>query len=353
MTFMNGLIGRWKNPYWVPDQATADRIRAAYLQAIDSHEQESSVLWSNVVPSRQRDIHEALIAGGKQLRDLFGRIETTNLYYGVDNICADAIAQFPQRHPEAEPPFDQYIFDKMKTLVEITGCGRTWNPEAVITAPEFQPSTTPEVNEVLSALDIGLSATLAFPNPFRGEIGLHTERGIISYRAVHAIYQAYRLRNLAKLVRGSRSLEIGAGMGRTAFYAGLLGISDYTIIDLPMTLVGQACFLSAAIGLQNVCLFGEPEKSGDAIRLYPPNWLFSHGNSFDVVMNVDSLTEMSRGYADRYIDFIKTNAKAFISINHEINPFTVRDLLPDTIRFPYVLRQGYVEEIFIPAIARP
>jgi hypothetical protein len=331
--------------HWAPTQATADRIRRAYLQALETHEPESSATWADHIPSRQRDVHEALLAGGKRLTEMLGRLETTNLYYGVDHICSDILSQLP---PDV-PPFDRSIFDRIRRLVEITGCGRTWNPEAANGAtPEFQPAVQPEVRDLLSALDRGLPSPPAFPNPFRGEVGLHTERGIISDRAVQAIYQAYRLAELARLLRSaSRFVEIGAGMGRTAFYSNLIGLTDYTIIDLPMTLVGQACFLSATLGEQNICLFGEDEKS-DAIRLYPPQWLFAKDRKFDIAINVDSLTEMSRAYADRYVAFVRAHCRAFISINHEINPFTVRELLPEiALRFPYALRPGYVEEIFL------
>ena len=114
-----------------------------------------------------------------------------------------------------------------------------------------------------------------------------------------------------------------------------------------MAMVGQACFLSATLGANNIWLFGEEEPtSDDAIRPAPPHWLFAGDEHFDLVLNANSLTEMSRSYAERYISFIVKRAEFFLSINHEANEFRVCDLLPGMFRFPYPLRNGYVEEWF-------
>jgi hypothetical protein len=45
-------------------------------------------------------------------------------------------------------------------------------------------------------------------------------------------------------VRGNRCLEIGAGVGRTAYYAHWLGMQDYTIVDLPTALIGQLAVMT-------------------------------------------------------------------------------------------------------------
>ena len=71
--------------------------------------------------------------------------------------------------------------------------------------------------------------------------------------------------------------------------------------------------------------------------------------TFDVVLNVDSLTEMSLPTMESYWRFCRSNADTLLSINHEINPNRVRQLyLSDPAvsvsRFPYWMRRGYVEE---------
>ena len=206
---------------------------------------------------------------------------------------------------------------------------------------------------LLAALDTVVGTKLAFPNPFSGEVGVKTSRGIASLRAVYALYQAARLAQCAKLIGGHRCLEIGAGAGRTEYYCWQFGLRPYTIVDLPMALVGQACFLAATVGPDNIWLFGEDgPRSDDVVRLVPPHWLFAGDEHFDLVLNVDSLTEMSRSYARRYIAFITKRAKFFLSINHESNEFRVYDLLPGMFRFPDPLRTGYVEEWFFKSKVR-
>jgi hypothetical protein len=46
-------------------------------------------------------------------------------------------------------------------------------------------------------------------------------RGVISHRAVQALYQAWRLSQLRAFTKGGKTVEIGAGLGRTAWFASL------------------------------------------------------------------------------------------------------------------------------------
>jgi hypothetical protein len=70
------------------------------------------------------------------------------------------------------------------------------------------------------------------------------------------------------------------------------------------------------------------------------------------VLNVDSITEMDFQHAFDYVQKIRRCAARFLSINHEANPFSAKDLLSKcgartrALRYPYWLRKGYVEEIF-------
>lgn len=53
---------------------------------------------------------------------------------------------------------------------------------------------------------------------------------------------------------------------------------------------------------------------------------------------------MDRAVAENYVAAIKARASTFLSINHESNAFTVRELIGGN-RYPYWLRRGYVEEV--------
>src|SRR5262245_7674150 len=169
-------------------------------------------------------------------------------------------------------------------------------------------------------------------------------------------YQAFRLRRLTS-VHGTRILEIGAGLGRTAYYARRLGLTNYTVVDLPMANVAQASFLGETLGADALVLSGEAPRAG-CIRLLTSEWLLDAGETFDVVLNVDSMTEMDRTFADEYARFIQAHARCFLSINHESNPFRVDDLAAlgtmFSQRFPYLMRDGYTEEVYLnPALLAP
>ena len=148
--------------------------------------------------------------------------------------------------------------------------------------------------------------------------------------------------------RGCSILEIGAGMGRTAFYAREWGLGQYTIVDLPMSNVAQAAFLGAVLGEDAICLTGE-NRSG--IRILTPEWLFATDDRFDIILNTDSLTEMPLETATRYAQIAMDRAGKLLSINHEANDALVHELAPlrgrSLYRSTFWLRPEYVEELFV------
>jgi hypothetical protein len=115
-----------------------------------------------------------------------------------------------------------------------------------------------------------------------------------------------------------------------------------------MTNAAQGYFLGRTLGPEGITLFGETSQ-GHATRILPPSSLEGATETFDVVLNVDSFTEMSPETTDFYWRFCRSNADSLLSINHEINPHRVRELyMRDpavrATRFPYWMRRGYVEE---------
>jgi hypothetical protein len=57
-----------------------------------------------------------------------------------------------------------------------------------------------------------------------------------------------------------------------------------------------------------------------------PPVFYLNGDCFDVVINVDSMTEMRREDAERYLFDVIRGSKSFLSINHEQNSFSVSEL---------------------------
>ena len=176
-------------------------------------------------------------------------------------------------------------------------------------------------------------------------------RAIRQPRSV-ALLQEIRLQELelamGLMPRSGRVLEIGAGLGRTAFFAHQFGVPEYTIVDLPMTGSAQGYFLGRTLGADNVSLGGE--NSTGSVHILPSTDLEALEGRFDLIANIDSFTEMDRETATNYWKFAKAQTNLLYSINHEANHFTVRDIYTeqgdlDVVRTPYWLRKGYVEEI--------
>jgi hypothetical protein len=317
----------------------AARIRNAYRVACQDFKGHGASGWA-WIEGKNADLHASLVDG--DLADLAARLSDprrTDLFFGFDHLCRSLLPADKQVYARQYEPM---IGDMLLRLAESVGATPVWNPESMGTR-----IAATDIDALLDATSSALEVPIDFPNPFTDEFGLASRRGIISIGAIHAVYYASRLRELSR-VYGGRVLEIGPGMGRTAYYARLMGLRDYTTVDLPLGNVAQAVFLGQALPPDAVAMPGEPARP-DQIKIATPSSIA--GNFFDLVFNSDSLPEMDRRHAEAYADEIVGSAKAFLSINHEAGTFNVRDL-PQlenrrVWRSPYWLRQGYVEEFFV------
>lgn len=330
---------------WTPSRDLIRRICRSYRLAVaGTHQDTSSAVWT-MVGSKQTEIHHALLFDDGLTADLLAHPRATNLYYGVDNLAKDI--GLPSNLDEQAAA----LHSELLTLATAVGFHTAYNPQGGGRYPDLSHPPEPSTEAILEALDARIGTRVMFPNPFEGEFGIKTSRGVISNRAIPALHHAIRINEAVRLLPGRRLLEIGAGMGRSVYYASQAGF-QCTVVDLPMTIVGQALFLSASLGEERVWMLGDgPQKPGQ-IRLLPPSHLDKAG-PFDVVLNTDSLTEMAEDVAENYLTFAAAHSKMLISINHEANLFTVHDVsrrhraLVCMARSPYWLRAGYVEEIFV------
>jgi hypothetical protein len=329
---------------WTPSRRLLRRICRAYRLATSGTETDtSSAVWT-MVGSKQTDLHHALLSDDDLAVSMLARPVATNLYYGVDNLAKD-IGLPTNLDGQSDALISMFL-----TLAQAVGSQTVYNPHGGGKYPDLSRPPEPSIEEILTALDARLGTKVTFPNPFEGEVGIVTSRGVASYRAIAAIHQAIRSKE-ASCLSGNRLLEIGAGMGRSVYYASKGGL-QCTIIDLPMTIVGQALFLSATLGEEAVWMLGDEAAKPGQIRLLTPPQMYKAG-SFDVILNADSLTEMAQDVAESYVRFAAKHSKMLISINHEANLFTVQEISrnePNLVcvsRSPYWLRDGYVEEVFM------
>jgi hypothetical protein len=333
--------GETQNPNSAADDAKIiERIRAAYTLALAAQPPRTSSFWEQSFYDLKHDIHEALSEGDpSKAREILRDPRKSDLLFGFE-ILARTIMHWPGGGLP--------VYLELALLAQAIGARRLWNPEYLGANPDYV-ETYPDVEALLKAIDDRIGFCVTFPNPFPGEKGLPTSRGLANIRAVQALYQAWLIAGLVPR-KDSAVLEIGAGSGRTAFYASQLGMTNYTIIDIPMTNVAQANFLARTLGEDRVALYGEREGRS-RIRILPPTAFFGSDDKYDLAINVDSLTEMALDTARSYCSEIKTRAKIFLSINHEYNDFTVREVCDETgfpkgSRHPYWLRRGYLEERF-------
>jgi hypothetical protein len=310
-----------------------DRVRAAYTLAINARTGDIGKIWC-AIGNRQADIHAALMKStNDDLRRIFTDPITTDLYFGVDSLTRTdngqklGDAQFALRS-------SSYRREDLISLARATE-----------TVPADE-SVAFDNEVAFGRLDQVLVQRVQFPSPFLGDIGFQTSRGVATLRAIQALYQTWLLLGLSKS-SSTTVIEIGPGIGRTAYYSFIAGITD--TVDLPMGIVGQACFLGATLGPDKIWFEGEKEAEAPGrIKLLS----LCPDRMFDVAFNADSLTEMPLAVARGYASWINSHAGIFLSINRRQQEFIVGDIAKLEFATSFKshracpLRPDYTEEIF-------
>lgn len=314
-----------------------DRVRSSYKLMLGTAGTKLGRTWKNI-NKRQASVHAALMAGNNnELRKIFADPISSDLFFGMDNLSLSILGR---------------NFDEPRVVeAEIDGARRDlYRLARALRIDHALDSTSFDCEEVLRRIDRLLNQVVEFPNVFRGELGLPTTRGTASYRAIQAIYQAARLVSLLACSNEKSVVEIGPGMGRTAYYAYHAGLTDYTTIDLPMGTVAQACFLGATLGPEKIWMIcDDGQLVTGRIKLLAAGQ--TPNRKFGIALNVDSMTEMPLSAALYYVDWIRRQSQLFLSVNHDRNEFTVKNIATVSLRtanrHPYPMRDGYWEEIFI------
>ncbi len=326
----------------IDDRNLVRRVVESYRAASGTAVGEANSFWLTEFARIKRPDHEILISGNDaSVTRLLRNPAESRLFIGFDELHDHS--GLPEHGISHVISDSGWLYDGLLRIAEAIGARRLTYPERLGPGPR-----TPEVEELLEDLDRAAGFRITFPNPFPGETGLATSRGVASFRAIQSLYQAWRIAELVDTRLAVHVVEIGAGLGRTAFYARQFGVANYTIVDLPLTNVAQAYFLGRVMGPEAISLFDEPPAP---VRILPPAAFFGSTDHYNLAINVDSLTEMGLDTARAYCQALRTRTSTFLSINHEYNPFSVREIYQDlgirsAARMPYWLRRGYVDEIF-------
>jgi hypothetical protein len=329
------------------DHDLVRRIIAAYARSSGSSFYGDVSMWTSI-HEHVRDVHDALVAEDVVTTAELLRDPTTNrLMYGFERFFLGSPTL------EDRQAFADETKDVLVRLAEALALIPVEHPETMH-GDLWRPNIGRPTAEVAALVEGKLALRLGIDPVHGGVTGLDLGGRLLTVRMIGAAYLAYRSRALLPGDRG-RVLEIGAGLGYAALYARQIGITDYTIVDLPLTSVAQAYFLGRMLGPDALVLEGEADAPGsaqaiDAIKIRTPALLADAQDGYDLIVNVNSLTEVGHHLAIEYARYITALAPTFLSINHEADSFTVNELFAEdpslTIdRFPYWLRNGFVEEV--------
>ena len=297
-------------------------------------------VWDKIYNNYHKNIIELIRKDNSLIKVITDDPSTYNLFYGFDGNCKTI--KDNQRFTD-KFEYTTLLADKILSFAEYLGILRYNNSE------KFRVDLIKiKVDSLIDKIEEKIEIKLKFENPFPGETGILTKKGILTSRELQAIYQAYKLKVFFKKKKNIKILEIGGGLGRTAFYSYKFGLRDFTLVDLRIPLLCQFNYLSRALSEKSLN-FNKNNKN--KINLVSPDILFKQNKKFDLVFNSDSFTEIDSLNQKKYVEYIKKNSKYFYSINHESNKNTVRDLLSfknvkNLSRNPYWLRKGYLEEVF-------
>lgn len=329
----------------VDDSSLVLRLIEAYRRADKEHDNRGSGMWQSFFDLYHQESHLMFKEGEpSKVATILRDPSSSNLFYGFDNLCSLFLEKI--NSPDAQPVNSLFYLAGLIRFAEMLGAIRLNNPEQYYEEPPWATEA------VIKRIEQKLGTIISFPNPFPNEFGAKTSRGVVTYRAVQALYQAWRIKKIVKDIPKPSILEIGGGLGRTAYYARAFGILDYTLIDLPITSISQGYFLGRTLGEDNVLLLGENEPDADSrIKVFSPNSFLNGDDEYDLIVNVDSLTEMDPAIARAYWARIETATGKLLSINHEAGPFTVKELIDGSEnvaraeRQLYPMRAGYLEEL--------
>lgn len=339
-----------KDSSYKPSQKLIGRIQKFY-SIYGSHstvDNDSKWCLDNATMATKKDIHELLLSRSlSTIKETLSDPGSTDLFYGADNLSFTILKENQKRGlPTSLRDIDVRTLCKQfgRYLVSL---GYINSNTRKLLFPSFD-----NLDKCIDQIENDFSGRFIWTKFFKKERGFCTDqRRMVCFRTINAFFHSIHCLRYYKSFNCIRFIEIGGGIGRT-----LINISNQKIesfsIDLPLSLVAQALYISAAIG-EDKFLF-ENEVSGsyqnNIIYLMTPNSFANIVNKNTFVLNVDSFTEMDQHSANRYVQIISSKSSCFLSINHEENKFTVNNLFHSVnkplIRYEDPNWSGYMHELF-------
>jgi hypothetical protein len=335
-------VARTASSIAVADRAIVERSIRSYHHSVRDQADLGDSMWKIFFTSKHQKLHDIFMKGHvDEVGSILRNPEASELFYGF-SMLSQGLFDRSTSDEVLKNGCLQYL-DWLLCLAEHFG--------AIRMHPETTAAETIPIDTLLTRLDEYLGIRISIPNPYPYEAGMVTSRGILTDRIPMALYQAWKIRQLTRSLSNPRVLEIGAGQGLGAYYAYQFGIRDYTIVDIPFSSISSGYFLLRTLGADNVVLAGEADaQSEQKFKFLTPQSFLRDEKTYDLIINVDSMTEMDVNVAHSYLQKVRQSAAQFLSINHEANRHTVREwILQSKVslyeRVPCYIRKGYLEEL--------
>ncbi len=325
------------------------RIAAALRRSLRHSIASGEDVWTSIV-SKHQNFAELLLSGElSAAADILARMFASPLTYGFEQF--DGMYERIVADPAVQQHVRQLAFDRLLSLAASLRA----IPVQTVEQGDFLPYLQQHPDALLDRIEEKIQQEIHAPHFHGGLFGLKTKRGLFTERSFTAIYVALRLRELLSPIDDPRICEIGGGAGYVAYYCNWLGLTNYTIVDLPTVGAVQAYFLAQNLGADRISLSGEL-FCPDRIKVISAADISAL--DFDVIVNVDSFPEMSGSTMRGYLR--QSSARYLLSINQEAMARRSADEFQERVgdvieeikgfrrlsRCPFWMRPGYVEEVY-------
>jgi len=347
---------REARPVTDADVALCERLIAAHRQAVIDAPKLEGMWTTDLFKERQRALAAPLadrdpVALAERLAVMFRSDFVIGMAGGSLGLVVGSAAS--RRFTSL------YILNKIAALAESQATARIENPEQ----GEIGLAFVKGLETLMADTEAALGFSLDFPS-VGAAYGLPVAGRLIPSDWPDQIYAAARLRDAVRTflpdrLPSLRIVEIGGGYGAMPYCAlRMIPLGRYTIIDLPVVNVLQGYFLSQALGVADVSLYGEAPLR---VAIMPTHALQQIETPFDVLANKDSAPEIARPALIDYLMWARASCKGGIlySYNQEAAAQfggDAQSVLPEITadlggfnrvrRDSSWLRRGYAEEIY-------
>lgn len=278
-------------------------------------QKEKKDVWRDLEDNMHQDFLDCLHNNdSKRLAAYLCNMASNNATHGLSQGAQTTTVL--QQNLAARERVASLYFDRIVCLAEMMGCLPVEQPEQ----GRFGENIKCLVDEVVQLIESEMGFPILPPQIEGGLFGLKLRDGILAQRDIFALEAALRLKSITEFTGLSAVGEIGAGIGKAAFWSWKMGVRDYSIFDLPYVSVISAFYLIKALPLKSVVLYGEREiESKNAIKIYP-HWCFKDTarKRIEIILNQDSFPEMDDAIVLDYLQTMKwTGVKYFLSLNQE------------------------------------